>query len=177
MESRKLKLDELGRLEVEEYKLIPKVPIIVILDNIRSALNVGSVFRTSDCLAIEKVILCGITARPPHKEIFKSAIGATESVEWEYYESINEVTEALKDTTLISIEQTTHSKTLHDIETLHIKDKVALILGNEVNGVSDAFIQKSDYCIEIPQFGTKHSFNVSVCSGIVLWEFAKLLRK
>jgi tRNA G18 (ribose-2'-O)-methylase SpoU len=176
METRKLSLEELGRLEIDQYKDIPKVPVIVILDNIRSALNVGSIFRTSDCLAIEKLILCGITAKPPHKEIFKTAIGATESVEWEYYEDINAAIDSLQNTTVISIEQTTNSVSLNDINQIDLKQNVALVMGNEVQGVSENAISKSDYCIEIPQYGTKHSFNVSVCAGIVLWEFTNLLR-
>lgn len=177
MDARKLSLEELGRIEVDEYKKLKKTPIIVVLDNIRSALNVGSIFRTSDCVAIEKILLCGITARPPHKEIFKTAIGATESVEWEYFEDIKDALNSLKNTTIISVEQTTESILLNNLHSHPMKDSVALVLGNEVHGVSEESISVSDYCLEIPQYGTKHSFNVSVCAGIVLWEFTKLMRK
>ena len=173
----KLSLEELDRVDVETYKKMDKIPLIVILDDIRSALNVGSVFRTSDCFAIETIILCGITAKPPHKEIFKSAIGATESVDWEYVENVSDAIDSLKNTSVLSIEQTTNSINLHDLHKIKLKDKVAIIMGNEVNGVSEIAISKSDYCIEIPQFGTKHSFNVSVCTGIVLWKMNEILRR
>lgn len=173
MKAKKLSLEELDRLELEDFKSSKKTPVVVILDDIRSALNVGSFFRTCDALAIEHLYLCGITAKPPHKEIFKTAIGATESVSWSYHETISEVLEKLAEDHLIaSVEQTDNSVSLDHIENLNWDDSqnLCLIFGNEVNGVSEVAIDKSDYCIEIPQFGTKHSFNVAVCGGIVLWE-------
>ena len=170
---RKLKLDELNRLSIEEYRISIKLAITVVLDNIRSAMNVGSIFRTADAFAIEKIILCGITATPPHREITKTAIGATESVEWEYEKEIVIAVNKLKSQnyTLIGVEQTSESKTLGS--TIIQDEKIAIIFGNEVEGISDEILPLLDDCIEIPQFGTKHSLNVSVCAGIVLWEVAK----
>jgi len=170
---RKLKLDELERISVDEYKSSIKIPVVAVLDSIRSAMNVGSVFRTADAFAIEKIIICGISATPPNREITKTAIGATESVEWEYVENINEaVSQLKKDGYLVAgIEQTDESELLTDFKTE--SKKIAVVFGNEVDGVSDEVIDQLDVCIEIPQFGTKHSLNVSVCAGIVLWELAK----
>jgi len=170
---RKLKLDELERISVDEYKSSIKIPVVAVLDSIRSAMNVGSVFRTADAFAIEKIIICGISATPPNREITKTAIGATESVEWEYVENINEaVSQLKKDGYLVAgIEQTDESVLLTDFKTE--SKKIAVVFGNEVDGVSDEVIDQLDVCIEIPQFGTKHSLNVSVCAGIVLWELAK----
>ncbi len=167
---RKLKLDELDRLSVEEFKTSLKIPVVVVLDNIRSAMNVGSIFRTADAFAIEKIIICGISATPPHREITKTAIGATESVSWEYKSSIEETVTLLKNIgyTIMGIEQTDSSVLLG--ESLIHFDKIAVIFGNEVEGISDVIIHQLDLCIEVPQFGTKHSLNVSVCAGIVLWE-------
>ncbi len=176
MSNRKLSLEELGRIDVESYKEMKKTPITVILDDIRSALNVGSIFRTSDCLAISKILLCGITAKPPHKEIFKTAIGSTESVDWQYFSTVQEAIDSLENTSILSIEQTTESVSLNNLSSLNLKANLAIVLGNEVKGVSDIALSKSDYCIEIPQFGTKHSFNVSVCTGIVLWSLSNFLR-
>ena len=176
---RKLKLDELNRASVEEFKNSEKTPLIVVLDNIRSAHNVGSVFRTSDGLAIEKLYLCGITAQPPHKEITKAAIGATHSVEWAYVKNIEELILEMKDSghLIIGIEQTDSSIDLDKFDYTHLAAKKAvLIFGNEVEGLSDAVLPLLDYAIEIPQFGTKHSFNVAVCAGMVLWSFTKELR-
>jgi tRNA G18 (ribose-2'-O)-methylase SpoU len=138
--------------------------------------NVGSVFRTSDAFAIEKIMLCGITAQPPHREIEKAALGATESVDWEYHPNTLELINKLKaeSYTIISIEQAENSVFLQDFKT-SIDEKYAIVFGNEVEGVQQEVINVSDYCIEIPQFGTKHSFNVSVCAGIVLWEMNRLL--
>ncbi|MDK2978073.1 MAG: hypothetical protein PWP52_787 [Bacteroidales bacterium] len=174
---RKLKNSELQRLNIEEFKNAPKTPIIVILDNIRSLNNIGSVFRTSDAFLIEKIILCGITAKPPHKDIQKTALGATESVDWEYIEEISEAIKSLKKSgfTIVSIEQTENAVELQNI-TIEAKKKYAIIFGNEVKGVQQEVVNQSDYCIEIPQFGTKHSFNISVSAGIVLWEFFKKLK-
>lgn len=171
---RKLKLEELGRISVEEYHTIPKIPVVVVLDNIRSAVNVGSVFRTADAFAIEKIIICGISATPPNREIFKTAIGATESVFWEYIEDVSEAVSFLKSEgyTLAGVEQTDHSVKLGSV--LPEAGKIAVVFGNEVDGISDEILHKLDLCIEIPQYGTKHSLNVSVCAGIVLWELTKM---
>ncbi|MCU4177661.1 RNA methyltransferase [Carboxylicivirga sp. N1Y90] len=173
---RKLKNSELNRLSVESFKKADKTPIVVVLDNIRSLNNVGSVFRTSDGLKVEKIVLCGITASPPNKEIHKTALGAEDSVDWEYFEKTEEAVNKLKEDnyTICSIEQVENSVSLPDFEPQ--KDKrYAIILGNEVKGVQQKIVDMSDMSIEIPQFGTKHSFNVSVTAGIVLWElFCKL---
>ena len=170
---RKLKLEELGRISLEEYQQKPKIPIIAVLDNIRSALNVGSIFRTADAFAIEKIVICGISATPPNREITKTAIGATESVDWEYTESIHDAISKLKSEgyTILGIEQTDQSMMLHEFKPL--QSKLAVIFGNEVDGLSDEIINDLDFCIEIPQYGTKHSLNVAVCAGIVLWELVK----
>jgi len=165
-------MQELGRVEVEEFKKAPKTPLIVVLDNVRSMHNVGSVFRTSDCFAVEKIILCGITAQPPHREIEKTALGATESVDWEYFDTVENAIKSLKENNVqvCAIEQVTQSVSLKDFKPLE-NQKYAFIFGNEVHGVSDEAIALVDDCIEIPQFGTKHSFNISVTAGIVLWDF------
>ena len=170
---KKLSMEELNRLSKEEFKNADKKKIIVILDNIRSMHNVGSVFRTSDAFALEKIILCGITAQPPHREIEKAALGATESVDWEHHPKTIEVVKKLKSEgyKIISIEQAENSIFLQNFET-KLDEKYAIVFGNEVEGVDQEVIYASDYCIEIPQFGTKHSFNVSVCAGIVLWELS-----
>lgn len=168
---RKLKLEELGRISVEEFKEAEKIPVVVILDNIRSMYNIGSVFRTADAFLIKKIYLCGITATPPHKEIRKTALGATESVDWEYVRDISDLMGRLKEEgwQIFSIEQTEGSKNLSEVE-LNSNEKYAIIFGNEVEGVQQEVIDQSNLCIEIPQGGTKHSLNVSVCAGIVLWE-------
>lgn len=173
---RKLKNSELNRLSIQEFKKKEKLPIIIILDNIRSLHNVGSVFRTSDAFLIEKIYLCGITATPPHKEIQKTALGATESVEWEYIENVLDVIQQLKKDQyqIISIEQTEKSTMLHNFITDN-SASYALIFGNEVNGVQQEVVSISDTIIEIPQFGTKHSLNVAVSTGIVIWNFVKQL--
>nr|WP_321405483.1 RNA methyltransferase [uncultured Carboxylicivirga sp.] len=169
---RKLKNIELNRLSVEEYKKADKLPVVVVLDNIRSLNNVGSVFRTSDALKVSKIMLCGITATPPHNDIHKTALGAEDAVDWEYYEDTLEAINKLKDEgfMICSIEQVENSVSLPDFNA-EIGKKYALILGNEVKGVQQQVVDASDVCIEIPQYGTKHSFNVSVTTGIVLWEF------
>lgn len=168
---KKLSMDELNRLSTEEFKSAEKTKVVIILDNIRSMHNVGSVFRTSDAFAVEKIILCGITARPPHRDIEKSALGATASVLWEYEESTLEAVQKLKENgyQIISIEQTENSHTLEDFE-FSYHQPYAIIFGNEVDGVQQEVINQSNHCIEIPQFGTKHSFNVSVTAGIVMWQ-------
>ncbi len=175
---RKLRMDELGRISPEEFKKSGKVPVVVVLDNIRSGLNVGSVFRTADAFLLEKIYLCGITAKPPNKEINKTALGATESVDWEYVEDTREVVLHLKNNgyRLLSVEQTENSTMLHDLE-IHPDMKIALIFGNEVKGVEQQVIDMSDEVVEIPQFGTKHSLNISVSAGIVIWEVVKKLGK
>jgi len=174
---RKLRTSELNRLSVEEYKNSDKLPVVVVLDNIRSLNNVGSVFRTSDALKVEKILLCGITATPPNKEIHKTALGAEESVEWLYYEDTLMAVDELKAEgyTVCSLEQVENSTSLLDFEARNDK-KYAIILGNEVKGVQQKVVNASDACIEIPQFGTKHSFNVSVSAGIVLWELFRKLK-
>tara|TARA_A200000113_G_scaffold82834_1_gene73684 strand:- start:1240 stop:1767 length:528 start_codon:yes stop_codon:yes gene_type:complete len=171
---RKLKNKELNRLNFEEFKNKKKVPIIIVLDNVRSAHNVGSVFRTSDAFLIEKIMLCGICPVPPKNEIRKTALGATESVDWEYF---NESTDCIKGLAkkgykIISIEQADNTTDLDNYSTKK-SQKIALVFGNEVNGVSDNIINLSDDVIEIPQHGTKHSFNVSVSVGIVLWDLSR----
>ncbi|RZV62012.1 MAG: TrmH family RNA methyltransferase [Flavobacteriaceae bacterium] len=169
---RKLKNSELERLSLSEFKDSKKTPIIVILDNIRSLNNVGSVFRTCDAFLIQKVYLCGITAQPPHKDINKTALGSTESVDWEYVENTIDLVKALKsqNINICSIEQAHKSIALHEFQ---VEDKAtyALVFGNEVKGVSQDVVDLSDHVIEIPQFGTKHSLNISVSAGIVIWDF------
>ena len=172
----KLKLEELNRIDVETFKTVEKIPLIVVLDNIRSMHNVGATFRTADAFLIQKIILCGITPQPPHREIHKAALGATESVDWKYENDIITVINELKSDgfEVIGIEQTTNSKMITDF-TIDQSKKYAVILGNEVEGISDEALPYIDSFIEIPQLGTKHSLNVSVCGGIVMWEFAKAL--
>ncbi len=174
---RKLKNRELGRLNVEEFKEEDKIPLIVILDNIRSLNNIGSVFRTSDAFLVEKIFLCGITAKPPHKEIHKTALGATESVEWEYVEDTLKLIKKLKDLNIkiASIEQVENSILLQDFKVVE-NQKYAIVMGNEVKGVQQEVVNQSDFCIEIPQFGTKHSLNISVSCGVVLWDLFNKLK-
>jgi len=174
---RKLSMEELNRIDVDSFKNQEKIPIVVVLDNVRSMHNVGSTFRTADGFAVEKIVLCGITGTPPHREIEKTALGATQSVDWAYYPDTITATQQLKkeDYTLLAIEQATGSTVLQNFETDSQK-KYALIFGNEVHGVSDEVMQTVDGCIEIPQFGTKHSLNVSVTIGIVLWQFLQKLK-
>jgi 23S rRNA (guanosine2251-2'-O)-methyltransferase len=173
---KKLTLDELGRDSVDSYKSKEKLPIVAVLDSVRSALNVGSVFRTADAFAIEKIILCGITATPPNREITKTAIGATESVDWVYENNIVTALKELKSQGyfIIGVEQTDQSVLLDDFD--QVSEKIAVIFGNEVDGISDEALELIDLSLEIPQFGTKHSLNVSVCAGIVLWEMMKKYR-
>ena len=174
---RKLRMDELGRLSVEAFKQAPKVPVYLILDNIRSLNNIGSIFRTADALAVEKVYLTGFTAVPPHKDIHKTALGATESVDWEYRRHIDTLLQELgkKNVLRIALEQTDRSVPLQDFRPPAGRE-MALILGNEVRGVSDAALTHVDMALEIPQFGTKHSFNVAVSAGIVLWDVVAKLK-
>ncbi|MCG8733277.1 RNA methyltransferase [Tenacibaculum finnmarkense] len=171
---RKLKNSELGRITVNEFKETEKTPIIVILDNIRSLNNVGSVFRTSDAFLIEKIYLCGITATPPNKEIHKTALGATESVAWEHVENTIDLVEKLKkdNIKILAIEQAENSTMLNDFAP-EPNQKYAVVMGNEVKGVQQEVVSASDFCIEIPQLGTKHSLNISVTTGIVIWDLFK----
>jgi len=170
---RKLKNDELGRLSVDEFKKAKKIPLILVLDNIRSLNNIGSIFRTADGFRLEAIHLCGITACPPHREIQKTALGSTDSVDWFYFEetisSINTLKE--QDYLIVSLEQVEESIHLQDFEPSADK-KYALVLGNEVKGVSQEIVSISDFCVEIPQIGTKHSFNVTVSAAIAIYHIA-----
>ena len=176
--TKKLKLEELNRIDIETFKEVEKTPLVVICDNVRSMHNVGAIFRTSDAFLVEKVILCGITPQPPHREIHKAALGATESVDWVYYESVKEAVLDMKTLKyeVVGIEQTSDSIDMTSY-TIDKSKKYALVLGNEVDGISDEILSACDAFLEIPQLGTKHSLNVSVCGGIVIWEFFKGLRK
>lgn len=176
---RKLKNSELDRLSVDDFKEAKKTPIIIVLDNIRSLNNIGSVFRTGDAFLIEKIYLCGITATPPHKDIHKTALGSTDTVDWEYVENTIDLIERLKteNVKICSIEQAENAIMLNDFED-EPNTKYALIFGNEVKGVAQNVVSASDYVIEIPQFGTKHSLNISVSCGVVVWDlFSKLSAK
>lgn len=174
---RKLSNIELNRLDTEEYKRARKLPVTVVLDNVRSQHNIGSAFRTSDAFLVEKVVLCGICAVPPTPEIHKSALGAEFSVEWDYRNDAVQAVSELRDAgyTLIGVEQTENSTSLEDLMVEEGK-RYALVFGNEVKGVNQQVIDMCDECLEIPQWGTKHSLNVSVSAGVVLWEFCKKLR-
>ncbi len=175
---RKLKVTELNRISVEEFKEAEKLPLIVVLDNVRSQYNVGSVFRTSDAFRVECIYLCGISATPPHQEIHKTALGAEDTVNWEYYKDTKEAILKLKSDGyyIFSIEQVEGSLMLENLQ-LDPSKKYAVVLGNEVKGVQQEVVDLSDGCIEIPQYGTKHSLNVSTTAGIIIWDFFKLLRK
>lgn len=177
--NRKLKNSELDRLEVSEFKTAKKSPVIIILDNIRSLNNIGSVFRTSDAFLIQKIYLCGITAQPPHNDIRKTALGSTETVDWEYFENTLEVIQNLKSkhVQICSIEQAENATMLNDFSP-EPNTTYAFIFGNEVKGVSQDVVDASDLVIEIPQFGTKHSLNISVSAGVVIWDvFSKIQNK
>jgi len=168
---RKLKNEELNRLSVEDFKSANKTPVVLVLDDIRSMHNVGSAFRTGDAFCIEKIYLCGITAQPPHREIQKTALGATETVEWEYCKEIVKLVEQLKTNhSIVTVEQAEGSVSLEKFQPDPIKKQV-FIFGNEVFGVKDEVVAASDFCVEIPQFGTKHSLNVSVSIGVVMWDY------
>lgn len=174
---RKLKNSELNRLNIEGFKMADKIPLIVVLDNIRSLNNIGSVFRTCDAFLIQKIYLCGISAQPPHKEIHKTALGATESVDWEYVEDTLSLMESLKaeGVYVASIEQAENATMLNDFK-IDSDQKYAVVFGNEVKGVQQKVVDASDVCIEIPQFGTKHSLNISVSCGVVLWDLFKKMK-
>ncbi len=169
---RKLKLDELNRATLTEFKAQQKLPVAVVLDSVRSMHNIGSIFRTADGFAVEQICLCGITAQPPHREIEKTALGATQSVNWIYYVDAVQAVKKLRADgyVIIAIEQAENSTMLNEFAPGK-NEKYALVFGNEVNGVSDEVMKLIDTCIEIPQFGTKHSFNIVVSAGIVLWDF------
>lgn len=176
MKNRKLKNSELERLSPEEYKSSEKTPLIIILDNIRSLNNIGSVFRTSDAFLIKKIYLCGITATPPHKDIHKTALGATDSVDWEYVSDTITLVEELKKegVSILSIEQSEDSVSLENFKVSE-NTTYAIVFGNEVKGVQQEVVSNSDTVIEIPQYGTKHSLNISVSCGVVVWDlFVKL---
>jgi tRNA G18 (ribose-2'-O)-methylase SpoU len=168
---RKLKNIELNRLDIESYKKADKNSVILVLDNIRSLNNIGSIFRTADAFLVKAIYLCGITAQPPHRDIHKTALGATDSVDWKYMKSTEEAVTELKESgyKIVALEQADKSIMLHHFKP-DIKGAYAIILGNEVQGVQQKIVDISDYCIEIPQFGTKHSLNVTVSNGIALWD-------
>lgn len=171
------KITELERISVDDFKQTPKTPLVVVLDNVRSLNNIGSVFRSSDAFLVESVYLCGITAQPPHAEIHKTALGAEFSVNWVYFSQTLDAVAQLCEAgyTIYAVEQATNSVMLDELE-LDKDKKYALILGNEVKGVSQEVVDKCHSCVEIPQYGTKHSLNVSVAGGIVIWEFCKKLK-
>ena len=173
---RKLKNSELNRKSVSEFKSAKKTPIIVILDNVRSSNNVGSVFRSSDAFLIEKIYLCGITATPPNKDIQRTALGATDSVNWEYQKDTLSVVQKLQteDVYVASIEQAENAVMLDDFKPKS-GQKIAIVMGNEVKGVQQDVVTASNTCIEIPQLGTKHSLNISVTCGVVLWDLLNKL--
>ena len=173
---RKLLNEELDRLTVEDFKKVDKIPFTVVLDNVRSLHNIGSVFRTADAFRLEGIILCGITATPPHREIHKTALGATESVSWEYREETVDAIRELKEKgyLIYSVEQTEGAVLLDQVQ-LSDKQKYALVFGHEIRGVDQEVVDISDKCIEIPQYGTKHSLNISVAAGIVIWELFREL--
>lgn len=174
---RKLLNSELDRKNIEQFRKAEKTPFIIVLDNIRSQSNTGSVFRTADAFLVEAIYLCGITAQPPHREIHKTALGATESVEWKYFSKTSEAVLELKQKgyILLAVEQTEGAVELQDTK-IDPGKKYALVFGHEINGVAQDIVDMCDACIEIPQFGTKHSFNIAVSAGIVLWELDKKRR-
>ena len=172
---RKLNMDELGRKSVADFKLADKKPLVVVMDNIRSMHNVGSVFRTADAFLISGICLCGFTPQPPHRDIQKTALGATESVDWVYYENTKDAVLALKEQgyKVFAIEQTQGSISLENFKTYLSNEPVAFVFGNEVEGVSDEVLAICDGAVEIPQYGMKHSLNISVAAAIVLWEMVR----
>lgn len=175
---RKLKNNELGRLTIEDFKKVIKTPIVIILDNVRSSHNIGSVFRSSDAFLIEAIYLCGITSKPPHKDIHKTALGATESVEWQYCEETMEPVILLKQKgyIIVAVEQTTESISLENFRIDQSK-RYAFVFGHEVRGVDQQVVDSCDISLDIPQYGTKHSLNISVTVGLVLWEAFRQFRQ
>ena len=174
----KLRTNELKRLTVGEFKAVEKLPVVIVLDNVRSQNNIGSIFRTADAFRVSAVHLCGITATPPHREIHKTALGATESVEWKYFSSTLESIRELKSSgyQLCAVEQTTDSIPVNKFYPAD-NVKIALVFGNEVHGVDEMVIKEVQKCVEIPQFGTKHSLNIAVSAGIVIWEIFRKINK
>jgi 23S rRNA (guanosine2251-2'-O)-methyltransferase len=175
---RKLKNSELKRVSINEFKSASKTPIVIILDNVRSLNNIGSIFRTADAFLIEAVYLCGITACPPHKDIQKTALGATETVNWKYFKNTIEAVDELKEKSYLvfAIEQTENSVFLDQFQPT-IDQGIALVFGNEINGVEQDVINECNGCIEIPQYGSKHSLNIAVCAGILIWDLFNKIRK
>lgn len=175
---RKLKITEMCRLTVEEYKDAEKLPLVVVLDDVRSIHNVGAVFRTSDAFLVKRICLCGITATPPNSEMHKTALGAENTVDWRYYKNTKDAVNELREDgyTIFSVEQCEGSVMLGEMS-VDMEKKYAIVMGNEVKGIKQEIVDMSDGCIEIPQYGTKHSLNVSVAAGIVLWEFADKMLK
>jgi tRNA G18 (ribose-2'-O)-methylase SpoU len=171
---RKLRMEELGRKSVEEFRLAEKIPVVVVLENIRSAYNVGSVFRTADAFLLQGIYICGYTAHPPHKEIKKTALGAEETMNWKYFKKINEALEELRkeDFQIFAVEQALRSQPLQKVD-FKKNEKLAVIFGNEVTGVEQSTIELTDGCIEIPQMGMKHSLNIATAAGVVLWELVR----
>jgi 23S rRNA (guanosine2251-2'-O)-methyltransferase len=174
---KKLSMSDLNRLSADEFKSSEKIPVILILDDVRSAYNVGSIFRTSDAFRVSGIYICGISARPPHKDISKTALGATESVEWHYYRDVKDAVRSLKEDNfrIYAIEQADESISLDKFQP-EKGSKIALVFGHEVFGVKDELLNMVDGCIEIPQFGTKHSFNVAISAGIVLWDITNKMK-
>ena len=174
---KKLSMAELNRVSTEEFKNSIKMPVVIVLDDVRSAYNVGSIFRTADAFRVSGIFICGISARPPHKDISKTALGATESVEWKYFREASDAVRSLKeeDFKVYAIEQADESISLEQFMPEKVS-KIAIIFGHEVFGVKDELFPVIDGCLEIPQFGTKHSFNVAISAGIVLWELSKKLK-
>jgi 23S rRNA (guanosine2251-2'-O)-methyltransferase len=174
---RKLSMDDLNRKSTEEFKKASKLPVVVVLDNVRSMNNIGSVFRTADAFLLEAIYLCGVTAQPPHREIQKTALGATETVSWKHFETTMEAINSLKAEgyKVYAVEQADQSTMLDKFTPPD--GKITLVFGNEVNGVEQAVIDACNACIEIPQYGTKHSLNLAVSAGIVIWEVVKALSK
>ena len=177
MSHRKLRTIEMNRLSVEEFHDAEKLPLIVVLDDVRSMYNVGSVFRTCDAFRVKAIYLCGITATPPHPEIHKTALGAEDAVQWRYFATADEAVEELhrEGCFVYSVEQVENSTKLDQLTNHKVQSTFAVIFGNEVKGVHQSVVDASDGCLEIPQFGTKHSMNVSVTAGIVIWEFARTM--
>lgn len=175
---RKLSMDELNRLSVDEFRQTEKVPLIVVLENIRSAYNVGSVFRTADAFLLEAIYICGYTCKPPHKEIKKTALGAEDSVTWKHFENTQMAIKELHELgyKIFAVEQAEGSTMLNDLN-FSTEEKIAVIFGNEVTGVEQSAIQQSEGCIEIPQFGMKHSLNIATAAGVVLWELVRNRKK
>ncbi len=175
---RKVEMHELNRLDADEYNKTPKIELVVVLDNVRSAINVGSIFRTSDAFRVKAIFICGYTPCPPHRDINKSALGATDTVKWEYFQTTEEAVKRLKieeGYKIVALEQTEPKVWLQDFG-IDKSEKYALVLGNEVDGVSDEVLKWCDYSLEIPQEGTKHSLNVSVAAGIAIWHFFNALK-